>query len=66
MILQKLVFSIMSCQKMNVPFVLGYMKRIQNQLSGWNVQMKMVMFGATPIAWRFVMEHTYAMLVEHF
>ena len=31
LILQKLVFSIVSCQKMNV---LDYMKRIQSQLSG--------------------------------
>jgi len=33
-ILQKLVFSIVSCQKMNMLFVLDYMKRIQSQLSG--------------------------------
>jgi len=32
-ILQRLVFNIMSCQKMNELFVLGYMKTIQNQLS---------------------------------
>ena len=34
LILQKLVFSIVSCQKMNVLFILDYMKRIQSQLSG--------------------------------
>jgi len=28
------IFSIVSCQKMNVLFVLDYMKRIQSQLSG--------------------------------
>ena len=34
LILQKLVFSIVSCQKMYVLFDLDYMKSIQSQLSG--------------------------------